>query len=48
MFGIISVGSINCLAEEELCEEFSVFDSPVIKIFTESINDDGITFKGKK
>ena len=33
MFGIIKVGAIDCLAEEELCEEFGVFDSPVIKIY---------------
>ena len=48
MFGIIKVGAIDCHKEEELCEEFSVFDSPVIKIFTESMDDDGVTFTGKK
>ena len=47
MFGIIKVGAIDCLQEEELCEEFSVFDAPVIMIFTESGNDDGLRFKGK-
>ena len=28
MFGIIKVGAIDCRDEEELCEEFSVFDHP--------------------
>lgn len=48
MFGIIKVGAIDCHAEEELCEEFSVYDAPVFKIFTESLSDDGIIFTGKK
>ena len=48
MFGIIKVGAIDCKEEEELCEEFSVFDYPQIKIFTENANDDGEVFKGKK
>jgi hypothetical protein len=48
MFGIIKVGAIDCAIEEELCEEFSVFDSPTIKIFTEKLSDDGVTYKGKK
>jgi thioredoxin-like negative regulator of GroEL len=47
MFGIIKVGAIDCLSEEELCEEFGVYDSPIIKIFTEMLSDDGFTFKGK-
>ena len=28
MFGIIKVGAIDCHEEEELCEEFQVFDTP--------------------
>ena len=28
MFGIISVGAMDCFVEEELCEEFAVFDTP--------------------
>lgn len=47
MFGIIKVGSIDCFAEEELCEEFGVFDSPQVKIYTEKESDDGIKFTGK-
>ena len=48
MFGIIKVGAIDCGEEEELCEEFAVYDNPVIKIFTENANDDGEVHKGKK
>lgn len=47
MFGILKVGAIDCLKEEELCEEFGVFDSPVIKIYREASSDDGIKFTGK-
>ena len=48
MYGIIKVGAIDCREEEELCEEYSVYDTPVIKIFTESEHDDGDVFNGKK
>ena len=48
MFGIVGVGAIDCRDEEELCEEFTVYDNPVIKIFTEDGNDDGEVFKGAK
>ena len=48
MFGIIKVGAIDCRDEEELCEEFQVFETPKVKIFTENANDDGEDFKGKK
>lgn len=48
MFGIIKVGAIDCQQEEELCEEFGVFDAPVVKIYTEMLSDDGVTFTGKK
>jgi hypothetical protein len=48
MFGIIKIGAIDCLAEEELCEEFGVYDSPTIKIYTETADDDGVKFTGKK
>lgn len=41
MFGIFGVGAINCDEEEELCEEFGVYSSPQIKIFTEKDTDEG-------
>ena len=51
MFGIIKVGAINCYDEEELCEEFAVYDTkeaPVIKIFTEDAYDEGEKFNKAK
>ena len=51
MFGIIKVGAIDCHEEEELCEEFGVYDTgsaPKIKIFTENAHDDGQNYEGKK
>jgi protein disulfide-isomerase A6 len=49
MYGIIKVGAIDCHEEEELCEEFQVYDSnpPVVKIFTEYAADDGVKHMGK-
>lgn len=48
MYGILQVGAIDCHEDEELCEEFGVYNTPEIKIFTENASDDGETFKGKK
>ena len=48
MFGIFGVGAINCQEDEELCEEFSVYSTPTIKIFTEKDSDDGEVYAGKK
>ena len=28
LYGIIQVGAIDCLREEELCEDFGVYDIP--------------------
>lgn len=47
MFGIVKVGAIDCREEEELCEEFMVFNTPKIKIFTEDANDDGEEYNSK-
>ena len=41
LYGIIKVGAIDCLQEEELCEEFSVYSVPTVLIFSENIADDG-------
>lgn len=46
----MSVGAIDCKEDEELCEEFSVYDSGAgnqVKVFTENTNDDGTQYKGK-
>jgi hypothetical protein len=33
MYGVIKVGAIDCQEDEELCEEFAVYDAPTIKVF---------------
>ena len=43
---MIKVGAIDCLQEEELCEEFSVYSVPQILIFSENFADDGDKFTG--
>jgi hypothetical protein len=48
MYGIIKVGSINCLNEEELCEEFGAYEVPQIIIFSESNKEDGERYRGKE
>jgi hypothetical protein len=47
LYGIIKVAALNCLEEEELCEEFSVYDVPQVVIFTENMKDDGEKYSGK-
>jgi len=47
LYGMIKVGAIDCLKEEELCEEFSAFDVPQILIFTENTSDDGERYRGE-
>ena len=46
LYGIIKVGAIDCLREEELCEEFSVYTVPSILIFSENFQDDGDRYTG--
>jgi len=46
MYGILGTGAIDCIQEEELCNEFLVFDTPSIMVFTESANDDGEKYDG--
>lgn len=48
MYGIINVGAIDCLNEEELCEEFGVFEVPQLMIFTESFSEDGEKYTGNQ
>jgi hypothetical protein len=47
MFGIFKIAAIDCLEDEELCEEFTVYETPTIKIFTEYASDDGEVYRGK-
>ena len=46
LYGMIKVGAIDCLHEEELCEEFSVYQVPSILIFSENFVDDGDKYEG--
>lgn len=46
-YGIFKVGSVNCKAEEELCEEFSVRESTSIVFFPE-VGDEEELYKGQK
>ena len=41
MYGIIKIGAVDCEEDEEVCEEFSVYSTPTILIFTENYSDDG-------
>jgi thioredoxin-like negative regulator of GroEL len=47
MYGVIKVGAIDCQEDEELCEEFAVYQVPTIKVFQESYSDDGERYTGK-
>ena len=47
LYGIIKVGAIDCLNEEELCEEFSVYQVPSILIFSDHFSDDGEKYSGE-
>jgi len=44
---MVKVGAIDCREEEELCEEFSVFDIPQLMLFTAEFSDDGERHTGK-
>ena len=46
MYGILKIGAMDCLGEEELCEEFGVYDIPQILIFTEKYEDNGERYRG--
>lgn len=48
MYGIINVGAIDCQSEEELCEEFGMYEIPMIVVFTESFSEDGEKYNGKE
>jgi hypothetical protein len=47
LYGMIKVGAIDCLSEEELCEEFGVYEHDQIIIFNENYSDDGTKYKGE-
>jgi hypothetical protein len=33
MYGIIKIAAVDCNNEEEVCEEFSVYDPPQLMVF---------------
>ena len=47
MFGIFGTAAIDCAREEELWDEFVVFNTPSIIVFTENINDQGLKYTDK-
>lgn len=47
MYGVLKVGAVDCSEDEELCEEFSVYNVPTIMVFQESYSDDGERYTGK-
>jgi len=47
MYGIIKLGAINCLDEEELCEEMNVYSQPTLLVYTEKFNDEGEKYEGE-
>ena len=47
MYGIFNTGAVDCIREEELCQEFLVFDTPSIVVFKENANDDGEKYNGE-
>jgi DnaJ family protein C protein 16 len=47
LYGIIKVGAIDCISEEELCEEFGVYEHDLVIIFNENYADEGTRYKGE-
>lgn len=47
MFGIFGTAAIDWAREEELWDEFVVFNTPSIIVFTENLNDQGLKYNDK-
>ena len=47
MYGILKVGAVECEDDEELCEEFGVYQVPTLMVYQESYGDDGEKYQGK-
>ncbi len=43
--GVFQVGAINCEEQEELCEDFAVYDTPKLLLFTSSSNEEPIAYR---
>ena len=46
LYGVIKLGAIDCSNDEELCEEFAVYDTPKLMVFQENYSDEGEAYKG--
>jgi hypothetical protein len=40
-YDIFGTGAIDWLAESELCDEFLIFETPIVVVFKEDANHDG-------
>lgn len=47
LYGIVRVAAIDCDEDEEMCEEFTIYDVPKIIAFTENYRDDGEKYTDK-
>lgn len=47
MYGIVKVGAIDCSEDEELCEEFAIYNVPTMMVFQENYSDEGEKYTGK-
>ena len=47
-YGIFKVAAVNCKWDEEICEEFSVRDTPLIMYFPENIGKEEEIYRGPK
>ena len=47
LYGAIKVAAIDCVREEELCEEFNVSKVPQILIFSDNASDTGEKYTGE-
>jgi len=47
MYGVFRVAAIDCDEDEEMCEEFGIYDTPTIMAFTENFSDEGVKYKDR-
>ena len=45
--GTMRFGGVDCNEDEEMCEEFSVYETPAVIVFSEKMEDEGEKIKGK-
>lgn len=47
LYGIVWVAAVDCDEDDEICEEFQVYEVPRILVFTENFKDDGEKYTDK-